>query len=294
MTEQRIVSVVIITCRRPLSVLKRAVESVLNQSYRRIELIIVDDSPDSYEERQAIKDFFEGKNNIRFIAHKENQGACAARNTGLKNATGEFIAFLDDDDEWEKNKIQAQIACMDSETDLVYCAYYQLFEASGIMREIHPQHRHISFDSLILGNYVGSTSFPLIRTDALRNIGGFDVEMQSAQDYDVWLRLIKNGNFKYVDVPLVKYHLSENDQISKHPVKKISGLERLIEKNKSYLMKNKYAYWNSRIRIIPYYALEKSLKECISLWIEMVRLQPFRFIRNTKALLTVFRKRSKS
>lgn len=293
MTNEQLISVVIITCKRSLTILNRAVESVLRQTYQNIEIIIVDDSPNTYVERDTIKEFFSKNSKIKYVSHKENMGACAARNTGLNEAKGTFIAFLDDDDEWVQEKLELQLRHMDSDTDLVYCAYYTYYESTGKMQVIQPQHECISFDSLILNNYVGSTSFPLIRTSALKRIGGFDIAMQSAQDYDVWLRLIKIGNFKYINEPLVIYHISKLDQISKHPRRKISGLERLIDKNMDYFQNNKYALWNAKIRIIPYYALDRNIADCLLLWSKIVILQPWRVMRNIKALIIVLFKRKR-
>ena len=79
-------------------------------------------------------------------------------------------------------------------------------------------------------NFIGSTSFPLIRKSCLEEIGGFDVLMQSAQDYDVWLRLSDKYSIDYFDEELGIYHVHGEKQITKNPDKKIAGLERLNEK----------------------------------------------------------------
>ena len=90
-------------------------------------------------------------------------------------------------------------------------------------------------ENLLIKNFIGSTSFPLIKTECLRNIGGFDPLMQSAQDIDVWIRLCEKYKINCVDEALITYHFHEGEQITTNPKKKINGAERLNEKNMKYL-----------------------------------------------------------
>ena len=104
----QLVTVIITTYQRSLRIVDRAIKSILSQTYFNLELIVVDDSPKEYQERSLIKQYIETIDDprIRLIQHDKNQGACAARNTGIMNANGDYIAFLDDDDWFLPEKIE--------------------------------------------------------------------------------------------------------------------------------------------------------------------------------------------
>ena len=218
-----LVTAVITTHKRAPLVVERALKSILFQTHKDIEVFVVDDSPADYELRQDVKTMVESYSDkgVTYIAHEQCKGACAARNTGLAVANGEFIGYLDDDDEWLPNKIEEQLKGFDSDdVALVYCGTRILYESTGTVTERNPSYvRGRVYDDLMRDNFIGSTSFPLIRTLALRAIGGFDIEMQSSQDYDVWLRLSKEFSVSYVSIPLVLYHFHEGEQITKNPQK---------------------------------------------------------------------------
>ena len=151
-------------------------------------------------------------------------GACVARNTGLQEARGEYIAYLDDDDEWLPEKLEKQLKIMGKTgVALVYCGCLKINDETRVYLKdsVSPQYyRGYIFDELIKKNFIESTSFPLLRTECLRKIGGFDPLMQSAQDYDVWLRIAKEYEVDYVKEPLVLYHIHPDERISTNPQKK--------------------------------------------------------------------------
>ncbi len=285
-----LVSAIITTYCRPVQMLLRAVNSVTNQTYQNLEIIIVDDSSKDYSERESIRQVVLSLDDdrIRYIAHEKNSGACAARNTGIAAANGEFIAFLDDDDEWLEDKIAEQVAAMkaaDSQTALVYCNNYCVSDSSGQpQKEKRELLAGYVYDKLILSNFIGSTSFPLIRTDLLRQIGGFDSLMKSAQDYDVWLRIAQKYKIAYTEKVLAVYHIHQGECITVNPKNKISGLERLREKNIDYIKKNANAYWYRTIKIAPFYAADNQMGKAIWSWFRAVMKKPFRFKGNLKYL----------
>src|SRR5690625_1857772 len=111
MNKQPLVSVIIPTYKRP-RMLTRALKSVLMQTYKNIEVIIVDDNDENSEYRKQTINFMkEYKSNpiIKYIKHKKNKGGSEARNTGIYKATGKYISFLDDDDEYMPTKIEKQV-----------------------------------------------------------------------------------------------------------------------------------------------------------------------------------------
>ena len=118
------ISCIISTCKREPEILKRAIESVRGQTFQDVEIIVVNDAPEDAaleaRVRAMIQEFRDDR--IRYIVHGQNQGACAARNTGAGIAKGEFLAFLDDDDEWLPEKLEEQLKFMaDEEVGVVSC-----------------------------------------------------------------------------------------------------------------------------------------------------------------------------
>lgn len=291
------ITVVITTYKRPLNTLKRAVDTVLNQSYTNWELIIVDDSPDSWELRSIISsyasDLMKTDYRIRYIAHKKNLGACAARNTGLLSAKGELIAYLDDDDEWVTDKLRKQEIKMktcNEDVALIYCGSIYYDEKKRI-RYIHKDQylKGKVFDKLITKNFIGGTSFPLIRTNALKKIGGFDERMPAGQDADVWLRLSQIYNIDFVDEPLVIYHIHNEEQISSTPEKRIKGNERKIEKYCDYFRSHPKAYSCCLMDLACAYAFGGKSNMAMRTWHKAVSIDPVSLVTNLKSLFRIIK-----
>lgn len=286
-----LVSAIITTYKRDPDIVMRAVRSVMEQSCKDLELIVVDDSPAAFAQRARVQESIEALDgNVRYIPHPKNLGACAARNTGLQAARGTYVAFLDDDDEWMPEKIEKQLqAFTDDRISLVYCGCINRNDCSGTDTiENAKTYSGYVFDRLIIDNFVGSTSFPLIRKDRLLQIGGFDPQMKSAQDFDVWLRLAESGMFGCVEEPLVIYHIHGGQRITTTPLCRIQGQERLIQKNAGYLKTHRKAWWTRHIRLAPEYASNRQLGTALGLWIRAVIRCPQRIPTNLEMLLRVF------
>ena len=106
-----LVTCAITTHKRKPEIVERAIKSILNQTHKNIEVFVIDDSPSDWEYRNDVKSMVEGysSQNVTYIPHEKCMGACVARNTALENAKGEYIGFLDDDDEWNPTKIDKMI-----------------------------------------------------------------------------------------------------------------------------------------------------------------------------------------
>lgn len=219
--EKTFVSVIIPTYNRAPT-LPRAINSVLHQDYRNLELIIVDDA--STDDTEALVENIKD-HRIRYVRHDRNQGACAARNTGIAAAKGELIAFQDSDDEWLEGKLSKQVAALDrekSEYVLVYCTkiIYGMDGnyKRGVRRSIcvpGPETAMLSGDlrqSLWHENII-STQTILVRTESAHKVGGFDTRLKNSQDWDFVLRISEVGSFAFVDEPLVNHYI-QADSIS--------------------------------------------------------------------------------
>lgn len=267
-----LVTAIISTHKREPQMLERAVKSVLTQTHKELELIVVDDSPADFALRGAVKDMMAQYPAVTYIQHETCKGACAARNTGLEVAKGEFVAYLDDDDEWLPEKIERQLTGFTSESiALVYSAYECVNMQNDTVQIMKPKVCEGKiFEELIKNNFIGSTSFPLMRTAALRDIGGFDELLPSSQDFDVWLRLSLKYDVAYVDAVLVRYYIHLGDCITKNFSKAIEGTERVSNKYADYIATHPDAFWARNIRIAPFYAGNKQLGKALSLWIKCV------------------------
>lgn len=288
-----LVTAVITTCKREPATVERAVKSVINQTYPHMQIILVDDSPSNYEYRDEIRKMAQKykEEGLLYIQHSECSGACAARNTGLSAAKGKYIAYLDDDDEWKSTKIEIQVKGFNKdEIALVYCGSITHNDDTNEDKERPILYKSgYVYPDLILGNFVGSTSFPLIRTEYLRAVGGFDILMQSAQDFDVWLRLASKYEFNYVKEDLVIYHVHSSEQISKSFVRRIKGLERINEKNASFLEHHKKAKWKRLMIMVPEYKGNDEVKKAYKTWLRAVVLWPTNIKENILYLYSIFR-----
>lgn len=230
--ENRGISVIITTCRRKKEIFMRAVRSALDQTYQEKEIIIVNDAP---EKRPDIEDWVRelSTDQIRVLHNESQRGACYSRNRGLEAASGEFVALLDDDDEWYPQKLEKQVEKMKPGVVLVYCDY----AAVSPDFEIKPD-RGRAFPEgdvrreLLCSNFIGGCSIPLFRRETAVLCGGFDENFQSSQDYDMWLRVCERGNTAAVREVLSVYYVW-NESITGSIDRRLQGWKALLDKYKA-------------------------------------------------------------
>lgn len=286
--ECKLVSAIITTHNRAPDIVLRAVKSVLEQTYANIEIIVVDDSVIDYPQRDDVeREIRRISEKIHFVRHDECKGGCAARNTGLENANGFYIAFLDDDDEWLPGKIEEQIkGFTDNEIALVYCGCRDINEITNQITIRNTTFKKgFVFDELLRKNFIGGSSNPLIRKDCIDNVGRFDTEMQSTQDFDMWLRITRRYPVNYVDKALLNCYIHEGDRISTNVDRKVAGLERIIEKYGDSIDKDKLSWYMRHIALVPLYARKGWKKKAFSLWAECVKTYPQAVGGNIRQLL---------
>lgn len=232
-TELRVldmVSVIITTYKRSPEILQRALNSVLHQTYTNIEIIVVNDSPD-YERCPDIDDLIKKvqKKKIRYIINEKSLGAPEARNIGLMNSIGDIVAFLDDDDEWYLNKLEKMVPHLINDIGLVYCDMNVI--NGKIMRKKKAEFydRDNCFKKLLVKNFIGGYSTPIIKYQSIIDAGGLDMALPSSQDLDLWRRLAKVCSFKYLNETLIKYYVLDNS-ITTNSSNRINGCLKLLEK----------------------------------------------------------------
>ena len=226
------VSVIIPTHNRS-AFLRSAIISVLNQTFQNFEIIIIDDASED-DTRKVITSFNEAR--IRGIHNQASKGAAGSRNIGVTNAHGEYIAFLDDDDEWLPAKLERQARLLDNSPQEVggICTGRLVVEkASG---RVWPVENHEHCD-LSKGNFI-TTSSLLLRRRCFDECGLFDDEMPTSSDYDMWIRISKRFSFKIIGDSLVKYYVHDDYCLTRDYAKKIRGLEMLLAKYDSVFRPN--------------------------------------------------------
>ena len=225
-----LVSIVIPTYKRAHA-LEEAISSVKSQTYTHWELIIVDDNCPQSEERKSTENVmsqFQHEEKIKYVKHDSNQGACQARNTGLQQANGKYIAFLDDDDIWLENKLERQVKQLDKSGSAL-CYSDMNLEYQGRKKYFKCISSNSLFDKLLNQGFGICTSAFLITKESLLAINGFDDSLPSMQDYDLLLRLAERFECDYIPEALLTYQLAE-DGISCNPTNKANGHRAIISK----------------------------------------------------------------
>ncbi|OCL25568.1 hypothetical protein U472_14650 [Orenia metallireducens] len=242
--EKSLVSVIIPTYRRP-DKLDDAINSVMQQTYNNWELLIIDDNNEGSEYRQETEKFMKSYTNnkkINYIKHKENQGGSAARNTGIKNSRGEYIAFLDDDDKWDFTKLEKmvnKIKDISEDYGVCFSSYYIITE-KGTFKESQPKAQGNIYKKQLLKDHVGPTSTVLVKSTCFKKVGGFDESLPARQDYDMWIRISEHYKFIYMDEPLVYIYRKNrgvNDAISSNYMYNLKGTEIILDKLKEKIKK---------------------------------------------------------
>lgn len=208
------VSVVIPTYGRP-SRLRAAVESVKFQTYDSVELVVVDDcSPTPAEETlgDVPADVFSA---LRIVRHRENQGANAARNTGIRRATGSLVAFLDDDDRWHERKLELQVRRFTEGGDAVgaVCTGTQYEGPNGTVTKVPESDGDVTKD-ILMGAPFGEFSALMVRHDVIERAGLPDTDFPSWQDKEWCLRLSKHCEFRSLPELLTIRDIEHDERIS--------------------------------------------------------------------------------
>lgn len=247
---------VIIPTRNRCVFLRRAIKSVLDQTFRDFEIIVVNDgsTDDTSEFLSSLKE-----PSLRSIELSTNSGGASARNKGIENSPSPFIAFLDDDDEWEPSKLQEQMEILErNNVDLVHTGINCYRFDGRFSKYVFMKPRFDDrFKSMMNDNYLGGTSSILVRKSSLEKAGLFDPELPALQDWDLYVRLMKTGCTVHgINKPLVQYHIvdsTKNVSLSFARYKKAS--EHLKKKYREYQY---YPLFARRARIIEFKRCVKS------------------------------------
>jgi len=241
--------------------IKQTVESVLNQTFKDFELLIINDGSQdaTLEIIQAIND-----ERIQVFSY-QNSGVSASRNRALTKAKGEFISFIDADDLWTPNKLELQFkALQDNPQAAVAYSWSDWIDESGqfLRSGGHITVNGKAYEKLLLRDFIESGSNPLIRKQALDEVGCFEQSVTPAEDWDMWLRLAARYEFVTVEVPQIFYRISPNSasfNIVKMEAGSLKVIERVFAQAPESLQDLKRETLASRYNYLTFKALEGNL-----------------------------------
>jgi glycosyltransferase involved in cell wall biosynthesis len=224
-----------------VDLLKRAVESVRQQTYQNLEIIIVDDcSTDNTH--QYLEEASKQDSRIRYFIKEKNSGACVSRNIAIANAKGEFITGLDDDDYFSEKRIELFLNGYKKTKSKIQCSLYVEKCKNGDIIKTRFPYEYITYRHLLVQNYIGNQIFLHC---SLKGFFYFDESVKVMQDLECWFRLLHNSKEKIICIKTHTYIIDKthpHERISNtnylgatNTIEKISGnipfLERILLKN---------------------------------------------------------------
>jgi len=219
---------VIIPAYNAMTYLPETLDSVLNQTFTNFEVLIINDGSTDH----IIPWIAEVTDPRVQLISQENQGVSLARNTGIANAQGEYIAFLDADDLWEATKLEKQVRCLDTEPEvgLVY-TWTQLVdehgEPTGVKYNSHLE--GVVWQQILVGDIVCSGSSAMVRRSCFEVAGVFDPDLSSAADFDMWTRIAAHYPFALIKEYLL-YYRQTSTTMSRNHLKMMQDLHITFEK----------------------------------------------------------------
>lgn len=265
--ELRLVSCIITTCRRG-RILSRAIESVLNQTYKNIELIVVDDCPCS-ESEDIVSEYLKDNPGIVYIQNEQNMGPSGARNKGVSVSTGEYIAFLDDDDEWLAEKIEIQVSSI-KDAHIICNPPYFRYRVDQSLSEITQDNQHIAnvgkswfLDALFEDFSKFYPSGSLLDKKAFAKVGGFDESLTRGEFWDLLLKMSYGGSLAVsCSEKMVVFDRTERDDRVSQNVDKNDDTFVVLERYKPFVSKLSYRKRKAKLLMKRY----KELRQWIDLF----------------------------
>jgi glycosyltransferase involved in cell wall biosynthesis len=211
---------VIIPAYNAAATIERALDSVRAQSGVGVEVIVIDDCS-ADDTIDVVKNAIRPDENIRLLRMPGNGGASAARNAGILEARGRYLAFLDADDVWLPGKLMKQVAAIEADPEVtVVTCNSQMTSVSGVpLKEGHVNRPPVSgaeaWKTLLVYNFLPTPTI-LTRTALVRELGGFDEALAVGEDLDLWIKLAVRGKVAVLPEILIKYYDMNNSLMKRH------------------------------------------------------------------------------
>lgn len=255
-------TVVIPTYNRP-EYLRQAIESVLDQTFKNFELIVVDDAPDEAA-RQVVQAF--GNERLRYVKNDRASGGAGTRNSGITRANGQWVAFLDDDDLWLPEKLERQakqIASLDSDVALIYTGHTTFSSQSDKTYTFVPKKAGQIYEDLLAWNVINGLYSVAIRRDVLEDLGGLDERFPALQDLELYVRIAKVHKVAFIEDPLVRVRNSGSGRITTNYANKLRGSQLFWEKFKSDIDQNAHLKHRAAARVFMFAFAEGRVGELL-------------------------------
>ena len=196
------------------------ISSVLKQTVKPYEIILINDGSID-DSLSKISKSFKNEINSKFIIliNKENEGVSISRNLGIKIAKGNWIAFLDSDDQWDERKLEQQVICFNNHPE---CKLFGTF-TNVLKFHSHKKHFLISYNKNLIKNHF-ATSTVLVNRETLINVGLFNEKKIFSEDYELWLNILYKYKFGLIlNQKLVKYETNNRNKLSKNYLQMVKG-----------------------------------------------------------------------
>ena len=209
-----------------LKFIAQTIESVISQTYQNLEMIVIDDnSPDKANE--IIEEYCKKDSRIKLIKLEKNIGPSNARNKGIEESRGKYIAFLDSDDIWLPTKLEKQIKFMQDNDLAVTCSSYHTIDEDGKKINTRVVKESFSYRDMLKSNYIGN----LTGIYDCEKLGKIYMDNVGHEDYTLWLKVIKKvGKTKAIIEPLAEYRILSNS-ISANKLKAMLWTWKIYRKN---------------------------------------------------------------
>lgn len=281
------VSIILPTYNRADLIL-RSINSVLAQTAKDFELIIIDDGSTDNSEN-IIRNIMDPR--LRYIKLGKNLGGSAARNTGIRTAKADFIAFQDSDDEWLPEKLEKQIKILrdtSSNLGVVYSGFWRLENGKKTYLpspDTSYKHGHI-LNQLLYGNFI-TTQAALVRKCCFEKVGLFDESLPRLQDWELFLRIAKYYEFKYINEPLVLAYFSRIS-ITSDPHAYFKALEIILQKHHDIYSHNIEPLSMHQLSLGDYYCKLGNMARGRKYLFKALILNPLNFINLSAAFFSIF------
>ncbi|TVP52317.1 MAG: glycosyltransferase family 2 protein [Halomonadaceae bacterium] len=222
---------------RRAQLLERAVESVLAQTFTDFELLIVDDNVDGHPQQLATSKVLQARfsdQRLRYIINQGEHGGSGARNAGIAEARGGYVAFLDDDEDWLPEKLAKQVTLLDqapAEVGVVDCGFFD-YKADGSVRQARPKMQGWILERLLskTGGRAPKLSTMLCRREVFARVGVFDTTLPAREDYDLYLRISRHYQFVSLPEPLSNKRSDAGQRLTGNPENFVKGFEGVYQK----------------------------------------------------------------
>ena len=220
---------------------KETLDSVLNQTYKNFEIIIIYDDTEK-QELEILKKLISNKKKIKLLINKKNIGAGMSRNKGIKHASGDYLSFIDADDLWKKNKLKYQINYMTkNKLDFTHTSY-KIIDLNNRMIGSVKVKKILDYNSLLKSCDIGLSTV-LLKTNILKKKYKFN-NFKTKEDFSLWLKLSKN-NHKIVGInKMLTYWRNTPDSLSS------SLFQKLFDAFKLYYIEEKFSLINSLFKVL--------------------------------------------